>query len=350
MLIFVNSGMKNTSYRFVIALCISLLLHSLVLLRFGLLSSTGVASRSSPLQVNFVPMPGLLSPASEPQLDRMTDALPFRQTIEDLKQPAKPRSVPAIQRKPADLIEAATVAAASVFPLVTEAPRAQASQSSGVALLGQSGPVNRAEVAFEIISGANGLVTATGRHAYASDNGRTYGVSIKPGLRAEDPVTGEGWQLQISGSIQLDGLSPSIFQVQGGAMPERLMSLKEAPGDLTGLPDKARRGRLPDGLLDRQSLLYQFMHKPPALTGGKLWLSDGKAHALYSYRIDGFESLTIASHGNVHTVKLFFSTSDSSETIELWLIPDLHYLPAKMRHTDTRGNITEQVTVSLDFS
>lgn len=347
MLNLVNSGTKNSSHRLLIAVCISLLLHALVLFRFGVLSSAGMASRSSPLQVSLVAMPGLLSTASEPQPDKIADVLPLAKEIEALKQPEKPRKVPAIQRKPADTIEAAPTAAVPGSTPVKEP--LQAGQSSGGAGLSLSGPVNRAEIAFEIRSGVDGAVTATGRHVYASDNGRSYGVSIKPELKADDQVQGEGWQLQISGSIQRDGLSPSIFQVQGGALPERLMSLKEVPGSLTGLPGKARRGRLPDGLLDRQSLLYQFMHKPPALTGGKLWLSDGGAHALYTYRVAGFESLTIASHGVVHTIKLLFSTSDSSETIELWLIPDSHYLPAKMRHTDMRGVVTEQVTVSLDF-
>lgn len=191
-------------------------------------------------------------------------------------------------------------------------------------------------------------MVGTGRHTYTSDNGRIYGVSIQQELKAADGGQGDDWQLQISGSINRGGLSPLNFQAQG-ALPERLLSLKELSGDSSGVASKARKIRMPDGLLDRQSLLYQFMHKPPALAGGQMWLSDGTLHGLYTYRVAGFESLNFASQGEVQAVKLRFSSADSSETIELWLLPDLHYLPAKMRHTDKRGVVTEQVTLALEF-
>jgi hypothetical protein len=105
---------------------------------------------------------------------------------------------------------------------------------------------------------------------------------------------------------------------------------------------------MPDGILDRQSLLYQFMLVPPSNSGGKLWLSDGVKNALYSYSIAGYETLAVPPIGNVQVLKLVFSTAGSAEIIELWLIPDKRYLPAKMRHTDRLGVITEQVVMSLD--
>jgi hypothetical protein len=89
---------------------------------------------------------------------------------------------------------------------------------------------------------------------------------------------------------------------------------------------------------------------PPSNSGGKLWLTDGVKNALYSYSIEGYESLAIPSLGAVQVMKLVFSTAGSSETIELWLIPDKRYLPAKMRHTDRLGVVTEQVVVSLDLN
>jgi hypothetical protein len=134
-----------------------------------------------------------------------------------------------------------------------------------------------------------------------------------------------------------------------GAVSERLMALKEVPEASPALPAKARSGRIPDGILDRQSLLYQFMQQPPLLGGGKLWLTDGVTHRLYSYHLAGAESFTIPGLGGVRTIKLVLSTPDSAEIIELWLVPDLHYLPAKLRHTDRNGVVTEQVVTSLDF-
>jgi len=186
-----------------------------------------------------------------------------------------------------------------------------------------------------------------GRHLYASDNDRSYGVSIKQTLTADEADQGTSWRLEISGRIDRQGLSPLLFQMQG-AVPERLMALKEVAASPSPLADKTRNGRMPDGILDRQSLLYQFMLVPPSDSGGKLLLSDGKTYASYTYRIAGFEAVVIASLGEVRTMKLILSSDESAETIELWLIPDKRFLPAKLRHTDRLGVVTEQVVISLD--
>ncbi|MEI7431406.1 MAG: hypothetical protein WCL27_13210 [Betaproteobacteria bacterium] len=346
MLNFVNRGRKIASRRLLIALGVSLLLHTAVLLRFGLFSSSGMVSRSSPLQVSLVDQPGLLPVERELAQQFIPKVLPITQEVKASKLYIKSRTAPAIQEKP---VESAITRLSS--PPSTETPVkeiTQTNQPSGVTATGLAGPVTRAEIVFEIRSGADGFVVGMGRHTYASQNGQIYGVSIQQGIKTEDAVPGEVWQLQISGIINQGGLNPLTFQAQG-TLPERMLSLKEVSSNPTEPANKARKVRMRDGLIDRQSLLYQFMHKAPALAGGQLWLSDGTVHGLYSYHVAGFESLSIVSQGEVHTIKLLFSSSESSETIELWLIPDSHYLPAKMRHTDKRGVVTEQVTVSLDF-
>ena len=108
------------------------------------------------------------------------------------------------------------------------------------------------------------------------------------------------------------------------------MALKEVSGNPSSLPDKARSGRTSDGILDRQRL-HQFTPVPPADGGGKLWLADGTSYGLFTYRVAGYEILSIASIGEVRTMKLVLSSNDSAETIELWLIPDRRFLPATMR-------------------
>lgn len=87
------------------------------------------------------------------------------------------------------------------------------------------------------------------------------------------------------------------------------------------------------------------MRLPPLEGGGTLWLTDGTRHGLYTYRIAESEFLFIASLGVMRTSKVVLFTSGSAEIIELWLLPDLHYLP-KIRHVDERGVITEQMVNS----
>jgi hypothetical protein len=203
------------------------------------------------------------------------------------------------------------------------------------------------EIGFEIYSGTDRQLAGKGRHLYASQDNEHFGVSIRQTFKAGEAVPDASWQLEISGRITRQGLSPLAFQVQG-ALSERLLALAGASGNAPVPPGQMRSGHMPDGILDRQSLLYQFMMTPPSLSGGKFWLSDGTTYGLYAYRVAGFDSMSIPGIGSVQTMKLVFSTADSPDIIELWLIPDKRYLPARVRHTDRLGVITEQVVVSLD--
>jgi hypothetical protein len=170
---------------------------------------------------------------------------------------------------------------------------------------------------------------------------------------ADVPLVGQGdkdsWRIEISGRVNVQGLSPILYETRG-ALPQELMALRDAGGNRPAANQAPqRKWQMPDGLLDRQSLLYHFMFKAPELTGGKVWLSDGSSHALYTYRLAGTEALPIAGMGNVSTLKVVFTTSAGQERIELWLLPDRHYLPLKARYVDGQGAITEQTATSIDF-
>ena len=349
--------------RLLMALGVSLLLHFGVLSKPGLFSSAKEATRYSPLQVSLVAPAATVSAPSQPIAASVPEVVLSAPENREARKIEKTPVTPAVPVKPVEPKSEAPPSIAEVTVQPSEAkPAAPASvqtssppakesadRSPGVPLPGLTGQVKRVAIDFEIYSGANRQLTGSGQHRYVSDIGGNYGVSIKQVLKDGDPAQGQPWQLEISGTIGRQGLNPILFQIQG-AVSERLMALKEVPEKSSALPPMGRSGRMPDGLLDRQSLLYQFMLQPPALTGGKLWLSDGATHRLYTYRLAGIESFIIPSLGGVRTIKLVFSTSDSPEIVELWLVPDLHYLPAKVRHTDRQGVVTEQLVTSLDFS
>ena len=337
------NGRKAEKRRFLIALAASLSLHAAVLWKFGMLPPGLPTMHSGPLQVRLAaPAAGNHAPAeaqetavdeelSAPQNARIAAADPIR------------ISVPVVPKIAA---ETTTVVQASNIPAAASETEA-AAQPAGPPQSSPAGVAKRVEIEFEIFSGADRQPTGKGRHLYVSGNDQSFGISIKQMPGSDEAAPDTSWQLEISGRIDRQGLSPLVYQLRG-ALPERFISLKEAAGGSLSPPGKTRSGRMPDGILDRQSLLYQFMLTPPANSGGKLWLTDGVKNTIYSYRITGYETLAIPSIGNVQAMKLVFSTADSAELIELWLIPDQRYLPAKMRHTDRYGLITEQVVVSLE--
>jgi len=226
------------------------------------------------------------------------------------------------------------------------AESAKQNQAPSLPKAGDRQPVLLVDIEFEFFLGPDRQSSGTGRHLYVSDGVKHYGLSVSQTLQKEGVVQSEPWQLDISGDLVPQGLSPSVFQSKG-ALPERLMALRSLPND-SGQPN-VRNGRMPDGILDRQSLLYQFMQHPPAEEGGKILLTDGAWYGEYSYQVVGRETLRITALGDVSTMRLLLTSSDSSEILELWLLPDSHYLPAKVRHVDEHGGVTEQLMVSLSF-
>lgn len=336
------NGCEVENRRILFALTVSLLLHMGLLWRFSLLPRGMPDLHSGVLQVSLATPAAFSTPIAQ-QTATASEGLPATRELTTTAKDSARIIVPAASRRPAE--SAAVVPATAASMSATTQPLAP--QPSGLPRSGPAGAPKRVELEFEVFSGADRQPMGKGRHIYVSENDQSFGVSIKQTVTAEESSHGKSWQLEISGQIERHGLSPLVFQMQG-AVPERLIALKEISADPSVLAGKARSGRMPDGILDRQSLLYQFMLIPPVNEGGKLWLSDGRTYALYEYRIAGFEFLAVPAIGSVRTVKLVFATGNSPELIELWLIPDQRYLPAKVRHTDRHGGITEQVVVSLD--
>lgn len=339
------NGTKIDNRRIRIALVVSLSLHLVLLWQFGMLSPGLPTTQNGALQVTLLaPAAKILAPA-EPQASAVAEGMPSPQEVKVIASEPVRVNAPVVAKIPAEPIPVAAASAASPSKLAQETE----AQPNGLPRPGPAGAARRVEIEFEIFSGsgAERQSAGKGRHVYTSQNDQSFGVSIKQILKADESAQDTSWQLEISGRIDRQGLSPLVYEMQG-ALPERLMALKEPAGSPSAFPGGRRSGRMPDGILDRQSLLYQFMLVPPSNGGGKLWLSNGTTYGLYDYRIAGYESLAIPSIGNVQTMKLVFTAADSPEIIELWLIPDKRYLPARVRYTDKLGLVTEQLVVSLE--
>ncbi len=332
--------------RLLVALVVSTIAHLWALAQPGLLSSRLSTRSLGTLQVTLAqpadkpPLPGELEATNSPPVEAPAVVLEVPEKIE------KVVVTPVAQeRKILPMPE--SVPAEKAVSQATKTPQ-QAEASPGIPQAGGTGPAREVDIEFEITSGADKKLLGSGHHRYISSEGEYFGVSVSQQLAADGGTPAEQWKLDISGRISMHGLSPILFQMQG-AVPERLMAIKEVTEDVAPDPSKPRSGRMPDGILDRQSLLYQFMMRPPVSAGGKLWLTDGNKHGQYSYKVAGSESLRIGSLGEFRTVRVVITADEGSEMIELWLLPESHYLPAKVRHTDGRGLITEQVAISLGF-
>lgn len=345
MQIYLNTAKEMVTRRLVVALCVSVLFHLVALAKFGMFSSGDVPNANSPLTVSLKNPVAVPPRAAEASVNEIPADVPAQQEPKIATKFDKTRRVTSQSAK---AVKPLPVEAVAMNPVDVVPKSSPANHSSGIPMPGLAGPVRRADIEFELFLGAERQSAGVAKHSYIADSGENFGVSVKQ--QFSEGVTGqsEPWQLEISGSFTKQGLSPLLYETKG-ATAERLLALKGSPEAIASAPNRSRKGRMPDGILDRQSLLYQFMVQPPLQGGGKLWLTDGVTHGQYSYRLAGYDSLTVTAYGLVRALKLVISAVDGAETIELWLVPDLHYLPVKVRHIDRKGVVTEQMAVSIDF-
>lgn len=360
-------------YRLAWAVFLSLLLHLLFLMRFGAFSSPSAPLVPAPLMVK------LLGPTASPAVTtrRVEEAtLADHNPVSEAKSAAAVREMPLLapritpgndkpldaqQRRQEPKSRAANEASVGKSddsqPVVTalEAPTAskpleksrQADSSPGLPLPGVTIPVRRAEIEFSLFSGEKGESTGSVRHSFRSsltETGEYYTLDIAQGTDQVGASSSPDVQLNVGGRILGDELIARRYSLKGESAL-RFFSLRS---DSDAVPDsKELRGSTPDGLIDRQTLLYYFSRKPPSFSGGGIWLADHSRNAYYRYRVEGFEDFSLAGHGSLRTLKVVVFESAKGESIELWLAPDLRYLPVRVRHKDRAGRITEQLATSL---
>jgi hypothetical protein len=337
-----------------IAFCASVVAHLAVLLMFSQSGVGIIQGYRGDLQI-YLPAPKNLdvraagTPSETPAAQRVESSPnPLQKAVPPVaNEPMARRRTepsPTAQQKDMPPVPASVQTATAVRQNFPGEQQIRA-ESGGGAVNG--GQLKRVSIDFDVLSGTEKRSLSRGRHVYIAERDY-FGISVSD-VPLAGQVDKDGWRIEISGRVNAQGLSPTLYETRG-VLPHELMALKDS-GANKPMPNPAlqRKWQMPDGELDRQSLLYHFMFMPPELTGGNVSLSDGVSHTLYAYRISGTEALPIAGMGNVSTLKLVFTTSTSQERIELWLLPDRHYLPLKARYTDGQGAITEQTATSIDF-
>lgn len=345
------SSRSGGTRKFLVALCLSAVLHGILILKVGSIPHEGMREGRLQLRINLFAQATPRTEASE-----SLASVPSPTSAQEKALPAQERDISArentVPRASSRLPKSAPLGHVISAPTSNTAPSSQElpqpSPLSGTNGGASSGAARHVEIEFDILSGPDRESIGSGRHRYVSDDDY-YSVSVEKVSKNGEGTLGDAWKMEVSGRIGGQGLSPVLFQMQG-EVSERLMALKEG---FVGVHKQAtntiRKGRIRDGILDRQSLLYHFMFHPPELTGGDVMLTDGVNLELFSYRVAGVEVLDTTALGSVQTLKLALSTRESGETIEFWLVPGSHHLPVKIRHVDRHGVVTEQIVVKLNF-
>ena len=153
------------------------------------------------------------------------------------------------------------------------------------------------------------------------------------------------------GRVTAAGLRPDYFSVRRG---EGAAEFAEFKWDQSQIKHNRLKGEhiqpLQEGAQDLLSFVFQFAYEFPqklAKPGTvSLRISNARKMDQYEFRVVGKEKLSLPL-GEVETVHLIRKTDDASDTYQVWLASDYHYLPVKLRFMLGGRVIVEQSAVSL---
>jgi hypothetical protein len=208
-------------------------------------------------------------------------------------------------------------------------------------------PPNNVTMVFNIISLLDNSIIGSGKQRFTYDDGaKTYHIQTNNYEQDDSSIR---WNIDVSGHLYRGTLSPTLY-FYNGELAEQLMGLSRETNHGELITTKKNNGRMPDGILDRQSLTYQFMFIPPSTDNNQILLTDGAKISQYLIRLVGVELIRSNSFGEIKTTHVLLTNQDNNESIELWLSPNYNYLPLKILYTSARGLKTEQEVQSISFN
>lgn len=269
---------------------------------------------------------------------------------------AKPAPRPAAERPRPQVMAAAPVSAPVHVPAaVTAAPAAAVEtplpavppEPVAVPVVAAPVPVRSAlpgkgRLRYLITRGEGGFVIGQSVHTWQHD-GLSYqlqSVTETTGLAA---LFKPARVVQTSrGEVTAEGLRPHEFR------HERVGGLDTASFDWArGIVAYAgREDSVASGAQDMLSMYYQLVLLAPA--GGGLEMPIATGRKLESYRFEGLGEETVALPAGERRA-FHLKTRSGSDSIELWIAADMRGLPLKIRFTDRKGEIFDQLAQEIDI-
>ena len=212
--------------------------------------------------------------------------------------------------------------------------------------------VRSARISFDVFSGDGKSSLGRVEHVYASDERGNFGLRIESVDYSAD-THGEKSGVDISGMVTPQGPGPVYYQSRGRLMQRLLNRLNEKKlGEGGASTNELQMWRVPDGLLDRQTLMFMFAVSGELKPAGSVLLADHAGNATYQFFVAGSDTLMLGERGEVRATRYVFSSRERPDTIELWIAPGLMNLPLKVRYFSgpgRSGDVIEQVVTAAEF-
>jgi hypothetical protein len=313
-----------------VALVVSLLLHAAWTL---LPIEPPAPPEQQPLQATLTEMPAPPTAVTPPP----PEVKPHR------KRPTSPLVTRRTEPEPAAEGDVASEGPATPAAAPIEAPTpAPIAAAPPAVVIGPPPPGKtlppRLDLAYKVFLGTQGFVIGDATYRFEHDdyNYRIATVAQARGLAAL-LVHGRG-RIESRGRITQNGLQPLAFEVERGSPDKREVAVFDWSNNVITLND--RKTEALDGLtFDPLTVLWQTYFTPP--DASRYSFSVATTRRIYHYTVTREGEERIAwRQGEVDTERWHRVSDDSKTEAWFWLAPSMHYIPIKIRVTQTsRGTL-----------
>lgn len=317
-------------FAFVIALAASLGIHVAAL--FGAdVELFGGVDEAIPLRAELQPPPPAVAPASQPKpaaRPHLKSAKPAPIATGKAQPIAEPEPVPpAPESQPANL--------APESPSTVAAPVTEPAKP----LLPAKGTIR-----FAIYYGTQGFQIGRAEHRWEfTEDGRYHlsGMTRTSGMVAWiKPLVFEN---ESSGKLVAGGLQPETYRTRKNGQDANENADFDWSTAEVRLSRSGKVQSISPGAQDILSLNYQLAYLRQPESGAKVGVVTGKKFDHFALDSLGEEEIDIPA-GHFRTLHL----RNLGDTVtEIWIALDRHRLPVKIRYTDKKGDIFEQVATEI---
>jgi len=203
----------------------------------------------------------------------------------------------------------------------------------------------RVDLVYTAFLGTRGFMIgqAVYRFEHAANEYRISTVGEARGLAALF-LRGQG-KVESRGTITANGLQPLEFSVERGSPEKRETALFDwETGIVTLHEQKTAALELPT--FDPLALMWQYYFSPPKDDEVSFSLATTRRVARYTLKREGPERI-VWGQGEVDTERWHRRSEDGKTDAYIWLAPSLHFVPVKLRVSNTDRGTLEALLDSI---
>lgn len=340
--------------RLAIALCVSILLHSMVFGGFDLslpILKKEIHTIDARLQMpKAVPAPKI-EPVPNVEAAKPEPAKPVAPEPEITKAEPPPEPVIAPSAtSPEPIPETPVPQAAPVLPPQPEQieKAAELPPVKDEELVINENAYQYAETYFDVSTKIDGPAEGKAKMVFNLLENNQYQISFLTEAKGLAALVISDLLQTSDGVITKTGLQPQryLYQYGSNADKTRKAVFDWQANTLQMTTSKgAKTENLLEGAQDLLSFMYQFMYVAP-LQNMQIPITNGKNLRIYDYSFEGEENVN-SKLGEVKTIHIVHAAGDSDEKTELWLAVDYQYLPVKIRKTEKDNKVYEFVATRV---